>query len=36
MAVGLAFLSYVRVDYSDGKVDLTYRAEQQWVAARPC
>src|SRR5262245_16327854 len=24
LAVGLAFLAYVRVDYSDGKLDLTY------------
>jgi hypothetical protein len=32
LAVGLAFLAYVRVDYSQGKVDLTYRASEQWVA----
>ena len=28
LAVGLAFLAFVRVDYSGGKVDLTYRAER--------
>ena len=32
LAVGLAFLAYVRVDYSEGKVDLTYRGSEQWVA----
>ncbi len=32
LAAGLAFLAFVRVDYSGGKVDLTYRASEQWVA----
>lgn len=32
LAFGLAFLAYVRVDYSEGKVDLTYRASEEWVA----
>src|SRR3954451_5874079 len=32
LAAGLAFLAFVRVDYSGGKVDLNYPANEQWVA----